>query len=149
MPQSLAQIHVHMVFSTTHRQPLLRDAALRERLHAYIAGTCRNLDSPALKVGGNEDHAHALHRLSKNVAPMRLLQEVKRAFSVWMNDQSPTPFQWQAGYGVFSVGPSDVEAVAAYIRDQERHHRSETFQEEFRRLLRQNGVEWDERYVWD
>jgi REP element-mobilizing transposase RayT len=151
MSQSLAQIYLHIVFSTKLRQPLRRDPGLRESAHAFIAGVCRNLACPPLVVGGIEDHVHALCRLSKNVAPKDLLQEMKRSSSVWANHQGGAlaGFHWQAGYGAFSVGPAEVDAVVSHIRTQEEHHRTETFQDEFRRLLREHGVEWDERYVWD
>ncbi len=151
MSQSLTQIHVHIVFSTKHRQALLRDPSLREGMHAYLAGVCRNLACPALIVGGLEDHVHALCRLSKNVAVKDLLQEMKRSSSLWAKGRSPAlaAFQWQAGYGAFSVGFADVDAALSYIRNQEEHRRTETFQDELRRLLRQYAVEWDERYIWD
>ena len=151
MPQSLAQIYIHIAFSTKNRVPLLTDATIRSRLHAYIGGVCRDADSPALTVGGTEDHLHLLCRLSKNLAAKDLLQETKRASSVWVKQQAPplADFHWQAGYGAFSIGYREIERVAAYIAAQEQHHKVEGFQDELRRLFRENGIEWDERYVWD
>src|SRR5262245_34662987 len=88
MSQSLAQIYVHIVFSTKHREPFLRDKALRDELHTYLAGTCRNLDSPALKVGGVEDHVHILCRLSKTLSVSDLIRELKRESSKWLKERS-------------------------------------------------------------
>ena len=81
MPQSLAQIYLHVVFSTKHRVPFLADRALREEAHAYLDGTCRHLDSPALIVGGVADHVHIPCRLGKTLAPADLVRELKRESS--------------------------------------------------------------------
>jgi REP element-mobilizing transposase RayT len=151
MPQSLAQVYLHLVFSTKNRAALLQDKALREKLHAYLAGTCKNLDSSALRVGGVEDHVHILCRLSKTLSIAELVRELKRESSRWIKSEARalSRFAWQGGYGAFSVSPSHVEPLKKYIADQERHHRRETFQDEFHRLLRKYGLECDERYVWD
>jgi putative transposase len=151
MPQSLVQIYVHLVFSTKHRQPSLRDRALRDRMHAYLAGICNNQDSPSLRVGGADDHVHILCRLSKTIDVSALIRELKRDSSKWIKDQDARrkDFHWQDGYGAFSVSPSHVDALTQYIATQEEHHRQESFQDEFRRLCRKYGVEIDERYVWD
>ena len=151
MPQSLAQIYLHIVFSTKQRQPFLSDTQMREQMHAYLAGICKNLHSPALIVGGVEDHVHILTRHSKNIAVATLLRDVKRASSQWIKTRSPamSSFQWQNGYGAFSISPAHVSQVKRYIARQPEHHRHETFQDEFRRLCRKYGVAFDERYVWD
>ncbi len=151
MPQSLAQIYLHIVFSTKNRTPFLKDKKLRDDLHAYKAGICKNLDSPALIIGGFEDHVHLLCRHSKNLEVSDFLLELKRDSSKRAKTQAAAlgDFHWQAGYGVFSVSPAHVDPLKQYIADQERHHQRETFQDEFRRLCRKYGVEIDERYVWD
>lgn len=151
MGQSLAQIYLHLVFSTKHRTPHLQDPALRQRLHAYLAGTCKNLDSPALIVGGVADHVHLLCRLSKTLELADLLRELKRESSKWIKVEASglADFQWQNGYGAFSLSPSHVAPLRAYIARQEEHHQRQTFQDEFRRLLRKYAIEYDERYVWD
>jgi putative transposase len=104
MPQSLAQIYLHIVFSTKHRTPFLIDRDLRNRAHAYLGGTCRNLDSPALKSGGVEDHVHILCRLSKTLSVSDLVRELKRDSSQRIKEMSAdlAGFYWQAGYGAFS-----------------------------------------------
>jgi REP element-mobilizing transposase RayT len=151
MSQSLTQIYLHLVFSTKNREPFFRDSALRAATHAYLGGVCRNLDSPSLIVGGIEDHVHLLCRLSKTLSVAELIRELKRDSSKWLKEQGAalSSFYWQAGYGAFSLSPSHVEPVRRYIATQEEHHRRETFRDEFRRLLRKYGVDYDERYVWD
>ncbi len=120
-------------------------------MHAYLAGSCKQLDCPALIVGGVEDHVHILCRLGKSIEVATLLRELKRESSKWVKSQETTlqSFQWQAGYGAFSISPAHVSALKEYIQNQEEHHRGESFQDEFRRLCQKYGVEIDERYVWD
>ena len=150
MPQSLAQIYVHIVFSTKRRQPFLRDKAVREELHSYLGGTCRNLDSPALIVGGVSDHVHLLCRLGKRTAPADLVRDLKRESSKWVKDRASEPtFYWQDGYGAFSVGARELSAVTAYIADQEAHHATESFQDELRAICAETNTPYDERYMWD
>jgi REP element-mobilizing transposase RayT len=151
MSQSLAQIYLHIVFSTKNRKPFLQHAPSRLRLHKFLAKTCNNLDSPCLEVGGVEDHVHILCRLSKTMSPSDLIKELKRVSSEWVKStlSGLEGFYWQNGYGAFSVSPSHVAALQKYIANQEEHHRRESFQDEFRRLLKKYGVEYDERYVWD
>jgi putative transposase len=151
MPQSLAQIYVHLVFSTKNRAPFLRDPAFRERVHAYLVGICNNQDCPSLRIGGTEDHVHILCRLSKTRDVATLVRELKRDSTKWIKEANPdrAEFHWQNGYGAFSVSPSHVEALVAYIANQIEHHRHESFQDEFRRLCKKYGIEIDERYAWD
>lgn len=151
MPQSLAQIYLHIVFSTKHREPFLEENSIREQCHAHLAGICKNLKSPALIVGGVEDHVHIFNRHSKNISVANFLRDLKRSSSAWMKRLNPTlsSFHWQNGYGVFSISPSHVKNVRNYILGQAEHHHHESFQDEFRRLCRKYGVEIDERYVWD
>jgi REP element-mobilizing transposase RayT len=151
MPPSLTQIYLHIVFSTKNRTPYLTDHTIRGQLHAYLAGICKTLESPALLIGGVEDHVHLLCRFSKNLRLTDFLRELKRDSSKWVKTLSPelTAFQWQAGYGAFSISPGHLEPLQHYIANQEEHHRQVTFQDEFRRLCQKYGVAIDERYVWD
>jgi REP element-mobilizing transposase RayT len=151
MPQSLAQIYIHIVFSTKDRRADLQDAAVREETHSYLGGTCNNLGCPVLRVGGVADHVHVLCRLGRTITIADLVKELKRDSSQWLKTRAPAlaDFYWQNGYGAFSVSPGHVEALLEYIARQEDHHRKTTFQDEFRRLLRKYGVEWDERYIWN
>jgi putative transposase len=151
MPQSLVQIYVHIVFSSKNRKPYLKDRDLRGRTHRYLAGICKNLDSPALIVGGVEDHVHILCRLGKTVDVAAFIRDLKRDSSKWIKTEEPSlaDFHWQRGYGAFSISPSHVDALTEYIAHQDEHHRHESFQDEFRRLCKKYGLEIDERYVWD
>lgn len=151
MPQSLVQIYVHIVFSTKDRMPFLKDTVFRGRVQAYLAGICNKQDCPAIIVGGVADHVHLLCRLGKQIDISSLIREIKRDSSSWVKEEEPTliAFYWQSGYGAFSVSPSHVDALKNYIRDQEEHHKTESFQDEFRRLCAKYGVPVDERYVWD
>jgi putative transposase len=151
MPQSLAQIYLHLIFSTKDREALLVDKVFRERVHAYLAGTCQKYQSPALIVGGVADHVHILNRLGRTIDLATLIRELKRESSKWVKENEPKlrGFHWQAGYGAFSASPSHVEVLIEYIKNQEDHHRTVTFQEEFRRICQKYGVAIDERYVWD
>lgn len=151
MSQSLAQIYLHLVFSTKLREPFLQDKTLRDQTHAYLAGACKNLDSPSLIVGGFTDHVHILCRQSQNLAIKTLVGELKRESSKWLMTQGPhlSRFYWQAGYGAFSISPSHVPGLIEYIKNQEEHHSTESFQDEFRRLCERYGLVIDERYVWE
>jgi len=148
--QSLAKVLVHLIFSTKGRRRLVHDD-VREELNAYLVGILRNCDSPALRVNSVEDHAHILLSLSRNHAIKTIVEEVKRGSSKWIKTKGPRfrGFYWQNGYGAFSVSPSNVESVIRYIDGQAEHHRTISFQEEFRRFLRKHGMDYDERYVWD
>jgi REP element-mobilizing transposase RayT len=150
MPQSLASILVHLVFSTKNRHPWIRPE-IEPELHAYLATICREMDSPALVINGTEDHVHLLLRLGRKTALADLVEEVKKRSSKWIKTKGPayTAFYWQAGYGAFSIGESGVEALKCYIANQKEHHRRKTFQEEVRAFLAKYRLEWDERYVWD
>ena len=151
MPQSLAKLWVHLIFSTKNRYPFLSDKSLRPDMHAYLATMLRNPECEPLIVGGVEDHIHALFALSRNYSISHVVQEIKRTSSAWIKTKSPTQrkFHWQHGYGAFSVSQSHLEQVTRYIERQEEHHRRVTFQDEFRAFLKKCRVEYDERYVWD
>ena len=150
MPQSLAQFYAHLVFSTKNREPIVRVAA-HEDLRAYLGGILRDLESPVLAAGVVSDHIHLLYRHSKNIALKKLVEEVKTGSSKWIKTLGTdyARFHWQNGYGAFSVSASRLEAVKRYVLNQEKHHRTISFQDEFRRLLKEYNVEYDERYVWD
>ena len=151
MPQSLANILVHTVFSTKGRRPFLREKPLREELHRYLGGILTNLECQPVIVGGVEDHVHLLCALSRTCNAAEMVKEVKRGSSLWLKTKSPalSDFGWQNGYGIFSIGFSQIESVRDYIAGQEEHHRKVSFQDEFRKLLRRYEIEFDERYVWD
>jgi len=150
MPQSLSCLLNHIVISTKHREPWLTDS-IRPRSFAYLAGIGRDLGCEVYRVGGMANHVHLAVRLSRTLAIADLLQKLKALSSGWIKKEGSNHagFGWQGGYGAFSVGPSQLGRLVEYIDGQEEHHRVETFQEEYRRILAKYGVEYDERYVWD
>ncbi len=150
MPQSLALVVVHVIFSTKERRPL-PDPDTRPHLHAYLATIARNAGCEAYRIGGVADHVHLAIRLSRTITIADLVETLKTSSSKWAKTQSPdlADFSWQRGYGCFSVGPTDLDALCAYIDKQEEHHKTRTFQDEFRMFLKKYGVAYDEAYVWD
>ncbi|MCF7854864.1 MAG: IS200/IS605 family transposase [Candidatus Pacebacteria bacterium] len=150
MPQSFCQIYGHLVFSTKLRHRWL-DVNLRAELHAYLAGALRKMECADVHIGGTDDHVHALFLLSKKVAPVTLVQELKQSSSKHIKTLSSEHgvFAWQRGYALFSVSPTARAAVRRYIEKQEEHHRHATFQDELRELLKKAGLKFDECYLWD
>lgn len=124
---------------------------IRDELHAYLAATFKAHGAPAHTIGGTSDHVHALFSLPRDCEIASLVANVKRSSSIWVKTKGPgcESFHWQNGYGVFSVSHSHVDKVSAYITQQDAHHKVLSFQDEFRRMLQKQGVEFDERYVWD
>jgi REP element-mobilizing transposase RayT len=151
MPQSLANVLVHIVFSTKNRYPWLRNSEHRDVMTGYLIGTLKNIQCPSLIVGVVEDHVHILCTLHRTISIAKLVEEVKTSSSARIKEESPSlkDFHWQNGYGAFSVSQSNVEDVRRYIANQDEHHRTRTFQEEYRLLLQRHGIDFDERYVWD
>lgn len=151
MPQSLSRVVVHLVFSTKHRQPWLKDAGVRDEPFRYTATTLKTLDCTPIKVNGVEDHIHLLFGLSRNHAIKKVVGEIKSDSSKWIKTRESEyqDFYWQAGYGIFSVSESKVAEVKRYIEDQQQHHQKMSFQDEFRRICERHGIAIDERYVWD
>ncbi|MBL7829197.1 MAG: IS200/IS605 family transposase [Saprospiraceae bacterium] len=150
MGQSLVKNYLHIIFSTKHRKPFILPE-IEAELHSYLGGICNNLDCQVIKIGGYHDHVHILCMLSKKIALMKLMEELKSHSSKWIKTKGEAyqNFYWQDGYGAFSVKPSDVNSVIKYIANQHEHHRKKTFTEEYLAILTKYNVEFDERYVWD
>lgn len=150
MPQSIAYNYLHITFSTKYREPLI-DEAIEEELFKYIGGICKNLECNPIKVGGYRDHIHILCVLSRKIALMKLLEEVKSHSSKWIKTKGDQykNFYWQRGYGSFSVNPAQIDVVVRYIENQAEHHKKKTFEEEYVAFLKKYNAEYDERYLWD
>jgi putative transposase len=150
MSQSLSQNIVHLVFSTKHRENLLF-RGLRPELFAVMANLVNQTKSHAYRVGGLDDHVHLALRLHPTLAGSQLVNVLKSQSSQWIKKQtgSSPDFAWQGGYGLFSVSKTHLPGLLDYIDQQESHHHTLSFQDEFRELCRKNGIEFDERYVWD
>ena len=150
MAQSLAKILVHLVFSTKDRHKHFHKPAHRDELHRYLGGILAQLDCQPVVVGGVEDHVHFLFALSRTLTVADLVKELKRSSAIWLkaNDPQYSEFSWQSGYGIFSIAYSQIEAVRAYICNQEEHHRKMSYQDEVLTLLKKYDVPFDERYLW-
>lgn len=150
MAQSLVKNYLHIIFSTKNRQPLI-DELIEKDMFSYLGGICKGFESYPLMIGGHRDHVHILCHLSKKIALIKFMQELKAQSSKWIKPMGERyeNFYWQDGYGAFSVTPSEIESVKRYLENQHEHHRNRTFQEEYREFLRVNDVEYDERYLWD
>ena len=142
---SLWSLHYHLVFSTKERRALIENQ-WRDRLHAWLGGAVRTMGGVAEAVGGVEDHVHLLVGLRGTHCLSEVLRELKASSSAWVHRDVKRPlFAWQDGYGAFTVSQSQRPRVRRYIERQEEHHRRRSFLEEYRELLRRNGVEFDER----
>ena len=150
MPQSLANILVHLVFSTKDRAPLLDDL-WRDELHGYIGGIIWRCGGDLLAANSVADHIHLFFPLPRTIAVADLVKEIKIGATKWIHEKFPRMggFHWQAGYGAFSISPSHKSAFVRYIAEQQEHHRKVSFQDEYRRLLEKYAIQYDERYVWD
>ena len=140
----------HAVFSTKNREPFI-DAELKERLVPFLGRIVRELNGKGLKINGTADHVHMLLSLPATLPIADAMRIIKTNSSRWVHEQWPSraSFEWQTGYGAFTVSQSMNRPVTQYILNQEKHHRGITFQEEFLALLEKHEVEYDERYIWE
>jgi REP element-mobilizing transposase RayT len=150
MSQSITQLYLHIVFSTKNHVPFL-GTQIRSELFKYIGGILNNLECTSIKIGGVDDHIHILCRLSKKIAVVSLLEEIKKSSSKWIKTKGNEfrDFHWQDGYGAFTVSPAGVDNVSLYIENQEEHHSKKKFRDEYLELLKSNNADYDERYLWN
>ena len=149
MPHSFSSSLFHVVFSTKERRKLINDE-LRPRLWAYLGGIARENDMKALSVGGIDDHVHVLVSMPATIALAKSVQLIKGGSSKWVHDtfRELRDFEWQEGYGAFSVSISNVSDTIAYIEHQAEHHRTKTFEEEFIAFLERHNIPFDPKYVF-
>ena len=149
MPQSLSKIYLHLIFSTKNREPIITSQN-QKPLNNYIAGILKNLGLHAIEINGTADHIHILCQFSRTITVADLIRDLKSNSTKWYQSENPqSSFAWQNGYGAFSVSHSDVGKVRNYIQNQEEHHRTKSFQEEYRLFLDRYQIPYDEQYVWD
>jgi putative transposase len=148
MGDSYSNLLSHIIFSTKNREPLIT-ADLQARLYPYMGGIAREIGATLLTVGGIEDHVHLLIKIPPRLAPADVVRLIKANSSKWVHEELERRFGWQSGYAVFSVSESVAGEVREYIANQHEHHRTMTFQEEYRKFLVRHGIEFDERYIWD
>ena len=150
MANTYSNLFYHIVFSTKGREDFITPD-IEERIWAYIGGIARKHELIAVQVGGIENHIHVLILAKPKVAPSEIVQWLKGESSRWIHETFPDlhSFAWQDGFGVFSVSKSQAPEVIEYIRNQREHHRKQSFEDEFISLLKLNGIDYDERYVFD
>jgi REP-associated tyrosine transposase len=144
MSHTQASVLVHCVFSTKNRANLIRNP---EELWRYLAVVARDRKVILLAAGGTANHVHLLLAVPPALPLATALRELKAHSSRWLREHGHR-FAWQEGYGAFSVGQAQRQAVMDYIGDQETHHAKWTFEQEFITLLRKSGVEYDPRFVF-
>jgi REP element-mobilizing transposase RayT len=138
----------HCVFSTKGRRKTISQEN-QSRLWAYIGGIAREHGMKALAVGGSDDHVHILLSLPSSLTVAEAMRIIKSTSSRWMHTTCDLKgFEWQEGYGAFSMGHSQTQATLAYIANQWEHHKKLDFQSEFIAFLRKHEIEYDPRYVW-
>lgn len=150
MAQTLVSLYIHVIFSTKNRRDLIK-TDIEEELWSYIGGILDNNKSKLLASNGIENHIHLLISLSKNIFLSELIGDIKRDSSKWIKtkDEAYRNFQWQDGYGAFSVGHTQIDDVKSYIAKQKIHHAKTSFEDELRYFLTKYEVEFDERYIWN
>ena len=141
------KLHYHIVFGTKNRVACL-DKSWRPMLWEYMGGTIRGLGGIPHGVGGYNDHVHLLIDLKPTQVIADVVRELKKASTEWVRQHTrEKTFRWQEGYGVFTVGWRERDAIKAYIAGQEDHHRHTSFREELTHLLNEAGVEFDPNYL--
>jgi REP-associated tyrosine transposase len=145
---SFSGILIHCIWTTKNREALL-NSELRDRLWPYLGGIARENRMKALAIGGAADHVHTLMSLPATLSVAKALQLLKGNSSKWIHETFPKlrSFEWQEGYGAFSIGVSGIEATVAYIQNQAEHHRTRSFREESMAMLRRHGFDYHERML--
>jgi REP element-mobilizing transposase RayT len=148
MSHTYCSLLFHCVFSTKERRKRIVPE-IQPRLWAYMGGVAREHQMTALSIGGIEDHVHILLSLSSSTSIAAAMREIKSASSHWMHETcAMDDFEWQEGYGAFSIGCSQIPDTLAYIASQQEHHRKRDFQAEYIAFLQKHHIEYDARYVW-
>jgi Transposase and inactivated derivatives len=149
MANTYTQIHIHVVFAVQNRSSLI-NKDWQSRLYQYIVGIIQNHEHKVLAIGGTPDHIHILFGFRPTQSLSALMQNVKRDSSDWINKTRLTKerFSWQEGYGAFSYSKSQLSNVINYIESQEEHHKKRTFTDEYKKILQDFGVEYNDKYIF-
>ena len=149
MANTFTQIHIHAVFAVQNRISLI-NKSWQDRLNKYIIAVIQKHGHKVLSIGGMPDHIHVLFGFRPTQALSALIQEVKRDSSEWINIEKLTMgrFSWQEGYGAFSYSKSQISKVANYIEAQEKHHEKKSFIDEYKKILKDFDLEYDEKYIF-
>lgn len=148
MGHTYTALHYHIVFSTKSRVPSIT-ADVQTRLHEYIGGIVRSENSIPIAIGGIPDHIHLLATFHPTACVADMLRRIKANSSKWVRENLPgmQAFAWQAGYGAFTVSPSSLADVEAYIRNQKMHHANLSFEDEFLAFLQRHDIRYDAQYA--
>src|SRR5207245_2358184 len=144
---SYTNLLYHIVYATKERAPLITNI-LRPRLHEYLGGTVRGLGGVAIEVNGVAGHVHILAKVRPTISVSEFLSKLKSSSSGWAKRETAGRFGWQARFAAFTVSESQVERVRRYIRNQEEHHRRQSFEEEFKTLLRAHNIDFNAAHLW-
>ncbi|MBK9216770.1 MAG: IS200/IS605 family transposase [Chloracidobacterium sp.] len=147
MPHTYTNLLFHIVFSTKERYPFILPE-FEERLYDYIGGTIRGIGGICLEIGGMADHIHMVVVLRPTLNVSKFLEKLKPSVTNWARTVIHPKFEWQDGYGAFSIGESQIPGVRKYLQNQKEHHKKQTFEDEFKTMLAQAGIEFDARYLW-
>ena len=146
MGSTFYSLHVHVVFSTKERSPIIADA-WRSRLHAYVGGVLRGMDAKPLEVGGVEDHIHILVGTKPSHCLSDMIRELKKESTKWVRANGNPSFSWQEGYAAFAVSTGIVSVVKTYIVNQPEHHKKFSYEEELKALLDEAGIPYEDRFL--
>ena len=147
MSHTYTNLLTHIVFSTKERLPLITNE-IKPELFAYFGGLIKELKGKPIIINGMSDHVHILASSPPTISTADTMRFIKTNSSKWVTQKFGKSFEWQKGYGAFSVSRSNVDAVYKYIQEQEAHHRKFDFREEFIALLKKNEVDFDEQFLW-
>lgn len=149
MANTYSQLYIHFVFAVKNRGCFI-GPSWQQELYAYLTGVIENRRHKVYAIGGMRDHIHILVSMSPAQSVSELVQETKRASTLWIKERHLVDgnFAWQEGFGAFSYGKSQVNNVVTYIQNQKQHHLGKTFREEYEEFLKIFEIEYDERYVF-
>ena len=149
MANTYTQIHIQTVFAVQNRKSLIKDE-WKDELYKYLTGIIQNHEHKVLQINGMPDHIHILFGMRPTQSIADLMKQVKQDSSRWINNKGVIngKFSWQAGYGAFSYSKDQLPRVIQYIQNQEKHHKTYTFQEEYLALLERHSVDFDIRYIF-
>lgn len=146
---SFTRLIYHIVFATKYRQRTIR-AGLQERLYEYLGGTLRGKKGQLIEIGGVEDHVHLLAGLSPSLAVSDVIRDLKANSSKWKKEELRIGGSaWQKGFGAFTVSYDRIDAIRKYIQNQEEHHETKTFQEEYIDFLQRHGIEFQLEHLFE
>ena len=149
-PGTFTQLYEQLVFAVKYKEHLL-DQSRRNIIYAYISGILNNLGHKPLIVNGYSDHVHIFYSRNPSVSTSDTVSAAKKSSAFFVNEQKwfPGRFQWQEGYGAFSYSKNQIEDVYKYIVNQEDHHKSRRFKDEYMEMLRRAEIDFEERYLFD